>query len=245
LEDGEGTPLPLSIQLAAELAMGGAAMHADALQTDAIQLVVLARNLSRRLDPSCSAWIASHWRKGGRRALVLRAASTPKRRPIGTRSVGHPCLAAIVRIEFPDKFSKAHEGLFNRVASRLAGYRHTPLATPQWADDAILIGYRTAMEAADAIFVTLRNSDLPNLRIAGHYGIFERKKDFFTPACYLTGASMQVLRQAIPSTPCGAFYVTEDFAACLHVAGSGRHTEPVGELPTGDSNDPIRLFLLQ
>jgi len=57
----------------------------------------------------------------------------------------------------------------------------------------------------------------------------------------------EVLAQIVRSTPSGAIHVTEDFAAALYAGAAGKHlrTEYVGELPSDEYPDPVRLFSLK
>ncbi len=246
LDEERSAPFRVAVRLAAEVAMGKASMQADMLQTEAIQLAVLATKSMKTADPSCSAWMASRWRESGRRGHIVRVhgsgGSTKTRRP----STGHACLAAMLRIGLPDVATEKGMRLLQMLASRLARSDQAPFVGPRWTGESITLVYRNATEAAEAIFLALRSPGLSEeIRVAGHYGIAYRLLDPFSRSYFVAGDAAELPSQILRSTPVGAIHVSEDFAAALHVAPTKHHLELVGELPGRSPEQTIRLFSLQ
>ena len=229
------------IRLAAEIGMGRAAMQAEMLQTEAIQLVVLAKNAAIKHDPSSSGWIARHWRASGRREHVLRT-ETPAAHSRAPAEAKAPqvCLAAMLRIEFGSDGAEATSKYLRRLAMRLPSKQ--ALIPPRWTGEAVTLAYPTAGDVARAAFAIMGTTEMTDLRIAAHYGIGHRLMDPFSHTRYLAGAPAELSARIMPSTPMEAFYASEDFAAALHAASGERRTEYVGDLPTENSGQAVRLY---
>jgi hypothetical protein len=242
----EIVPFALAIRLAAEVAMGRAAMQAATLQTEALQLVVLAKETGPERDGSASAWMSAKWRKSGRRNFVLRGASpgghsraqaTPRHKDVG--------VVAALRIELPDLLPEDSARLLRRVAGRLADRHSRQFAPPRWTGDAILLVYSSVEAAAEGAYRALGKSGADDsLRIAGHYGIAHRLKDPFSRTHYVGGQIAELPRQILLSTPSGALHVSEDFAAAMYASGSSCRAEYIGDLPVAGSS-PLRLFAIR
>ena len=199
-----GTPLPLAIRLAAEVAMGRAAREAETLQTEAVQLVVLANGASIYRDPSASAWMASLWRCSRRRKHVLRVGGMGGSHASTSLRKTHACSAAMLCIDFPDAAPAAN---FEIVAApRQLPILERPALAPRWTGTCLLIRYRSPREAVDTITAVIRRPDMEGAaRIAGHYGIPERLMAPFSRTSYLGGCAAKVPGEIALSTPIGAF----------------------------------------
>ncbi len=221
-----------AIRLAAEAAMGHAAMHAAALMTQAVQILV------RDAQGMDGDWAAAAWRKSGRRQHMLRAARIGRtRREAMDAPSGR--LAAMLRIDLGDI------GALARLARGAASWPAQTIA-PRWTGEALLVSFDTPADAARAALRAAKDlGDDAQPRIAGHYGIAGVARDPFAGSEFLTGPATALLGQIVHSTPHGAIHLSEDFAAALHAcapAGEFR-TEYIGELPAAD--DPPRLFSLK
>lgn len=240
-----GPPSPLAIQLAAEVAMGRAAMQAAVLSTEAVQLLILDRKDAKRTTAGGSDWVASTWKKSGRRQLLLAA---PRARA-ARRASAKPApgiLAAMLRIEMSvSSGERLTEEILPWLARALkAG--SAPLTAPRWTGDAVLAAFDTAQAAARAALsaasVMAEKSDL---RVAGHYAIVEEADDPFGGAAYLTGEGAVLPREIAKSTPWGAIHLSEDFAAALHAGAVRPRTEYVGALRDEGGRDTMALFSLK
>jgi hypothetical protein len=220
---------PLAIRLAAELAMGNAAMQAAALQTEAVQLLV-SDEKSRTSESVAQVWQAS-----GRRQHVIAAPRTGANGAQPAALDGHQ-LAALLHIDLsdnpsPDRLAAVAQALQNAPS---------PLAAPRWTGTAILAAYETAPRAAQAARLAGQDGDT---RIAGHYAIVERLQDPFGGADYFSGGD--VLQAIVSSTPGGAILVSEAFAAALAIAAAPGRTGYVGELPPDSEGQETRLYSLE
>lgn len=239
-----GAPAALAIQLAAEIAMGSAAMQARMLMTEAVQLLILDRTAAQR--SSGSDRIGAIWNESGRRQFVLAAprigARSPK--PAPANAAGFD-LAALLRIELPESGTSGSTETLGQLAGTLAA-GPTPLHAPRWTGEAVLVAYDSPAAAADAaLSVAHTFAGCADLRIAGHYGFVRCAKNPFGGEPILTGAASALPGRMIHSTPPGAIHVTEDFAAALCAGSSSARFEFVGELPGSDIVDPTKLFSLR
>lgn len=237
---------PLAIRLAAEVAMGCAAMQADILQTEALQLLLLQRRTES--VPSASGVIARTWRESGRRQHILVAPRRGGSRVTTSKRADRPeRLAAVLRIES----SQRDRELFARhslpLAARVLRNRRDAIGPPRWTGDAIVAAYATPRVAAEtALALAAAGGDSATLRIAADYGIVRLAKDPFGGAPVLLGAAASRPAEILLSTPDSAIHASETFAAAL-CAGSaaGRpRAEYVGDLPSGEPANSIRLFSL-
>jgi tetratricopeptide (TPR) repeat protein len=240
---------PLAIRLAAEVAMGSAVMQADVLMTEAVQLLILDGHARAAQSKSGSGWMATLWKKSGRRQHILVASRVRSRSTERVSKRGAPdCLAAMLRIDLSGVSARGQQmNILKRLARGLsAGPK--PLMAPCWTGGAVAVafdGVATAARAALSAIAAL--DDCAELRIAGHYAIVQPEKDPFTGALILVGAATTIPSRIALSTPSGAIHVTEDFVAALRAAQARERSrsEYVGELPTEDVEDPIRLFSLK
>lgn len=232
---------PAAIRLAAEVSMGSAAMQAELLRTDAMQLLILDGKAARAKGDS--GWMAALWKKSGRRQHLL-AAPRLRSRAAKTSRKGKPeCLAAMLRFELPGRDPGER---LRRLARALSPSRK-PLMSPRWTGDAVVTAFDTPAAAAKAVLAAKAALEGVELRIAGHYAIFRCGKDAFGTGAMLSGPAVALTREIALSTPPGAVHISEDFAAALH-AGAAEdcpRTELVGELPGAEIDAPIRLFSLR
>ena len=240
----QGPPSALAIRLAAEVAMGAAAMQAAALMTEAVQLLVLD---DPEPDPAgASAWSRAIWARGGRRRHVL-VARRDGAEPVGELPVSEgQALAAILTVDLvtesgPDSLVRT---VFPRL-KRAVAQNPPPLVAPRWSAGALVLAFATPAEAARAALAIAAGLDgIKGWRIGGHYGLVWLADDPFGGAPLLLGEAAELPAEVVRSTPPGAIHLTEDFAAALHAAGLP-HTEYVGDLPAMDVAEPVRLFSLR
>jgi hypothetical protein len=246
LTNDEGPPSPLSLQLAAEVAMGRAIMHADMLVTEAIQLLILEHNPSTAPAAGGSNWVRSVWERGSRRQKLVMTARSRSAEPHGEIDRSSPrCLAAVLRIELPgsdsDQLSKE---ILPLVARALSSGAET-LVAPRWTGEAVLVAFDTPASAAHAAQSIATSLEVvTDVHIAGHYAIVRQASDPFGGEPLLLGPPMTILKHMAVATTAGAIHLTEDFAAALRSGAVNRllRTEYVGELPSPAAEDPIRLF---
>jgi tetratricopeptide (TPR) repeat protein len=246
----ETAPLSaLAITLAAEVAMGRAAMQADTLVTDAVQVLILDRKSGVRFAGSTSGSIARCWEQSGRRQHVLVVPRIRNRAsPALARADGSERLTAMLRIDLSGQGGDAYsKHTLHRIAEVLAtgGEFAVP---PRWTGEAIIAAYQTPSAAAEsALSVAAAMKSADDLRIAAHYGIARLRDDPFGAAPFLAGPAASLSAQIIMSTPGGAIHVSENFAAalCAGPAEGRPRVEHVGELASDGAGGPIRLYSLK
>jgi hypothetical protein len=234
-----------ALQWAAEIAMGKAAMQAEVLMTEAIQLLVADGSESVAPRAGGSAWIGAAWERSGRRQRVIVAKRSG---PTDTRQAPTPetsdRLAAMLRIDLADADGASLAGdILPKLAAIFAGRLCVP---PRWTGEAVSVAFETVSEGAYAALAAsaVLSGGTP-FRIAGHYSIATRVEDPFGGKPFLMGPPLALLDRIARSTPSGAIHVTEDFAAALY-AGSTLarpRTEYIGEFPLRD--EAVRLFSLK
>ncbi len=229
-------PNALSIRLGAEAAMGAAAMHAEILTTEAIQLLIL--DAGEAGDAGVSGSIGQAWIGSGRRQRLLRSPRGRSARRGAPAAPPDPaCLAALIEIQ-------ADAETLPRLAEAIAA-GPAPMAAPRWSHGALSVAFARPAEAARAA-LHIAASLNGRARIAGHYGIVHRVEDPFGGPPLLLGPAAMTPASILASVPEGAVHVTQDFAAALHAAGApGARTELVGELPGGDADSALKLYSLQ
>jgi len=239
----------LALQLAAEVAMGCAVMQADALTTDAVQLLILDQNDPTDIRTGSSDWIGSAWGKTGHRQHVLAVPRVPTN--VDAMELDSPpeasrCLAAILRIKWPDADAKLVMGeIIPRLADVLAN-GPAPIIMPRLTEDALLLAFGTPTHAAcAAVAAVTALAGVADICVAGHYGIALRADDPFGGAPLLLGPAAALPGQILLSTPPGAVHLSEDFAMALHAGPAQKRPriEYIGELPTADTG-VIRLYAL-
>jgi len=240
---GGDTLSPLALRLAAEVAMGEAVMRAATLSTEAVQLVVLDRQGRRDRTPGGSGWIASTWKRTGRRQHILVAPRRrAARRPLDR--VSGAALAAMLRIDVPDPAAaRLTEDILPWIARALAAGA-APCVPIRWTGESVLAAFDTPQDAARAALSAAAVMEhKTDLRIAGNYAIVRQAKDPFGGGPFLAGAGAALLAPLAQATPFGAIHLTGDFAAALHSSALRPRTEYVGELE--DAAAPIPLYSLK
>jgi len=250
VENGQWCISTKALQIANEVAMGCAVMRANALMTEAIQLVVLDSCGAGQGVPGSSQWAHAIWAEAGRRqrTVILPRADD------SVDVVLHPDddpgvdLAALVRIEwFGAEGNPQGRNIAARLADALAPYA-TPSASARWTGEAVVMSFDAPQMAARAALAAVAAlKDAVDLRVAAHYGLVKRIDDPFGGASLLTGSTVALPRQILLSTPPGAIHVTEEFAAALH-AGPVRNCPLagyIGDLPEDEFGRAVRLFALR
>ncbi|WP_332658743.1 tetratricopeptide repeat-containing protein [Brevundimonas sp.] len=239
VEPGLAATTMLHIRLAAEIAMGRAAMKAASLASEAVQLLLT--------DPesatSATSLIGGQWRRSGRRQAQLdlprppaadgRARSLPERPRDGV-------LAAMLAVSLDERTGGDVRAALARVAEMLAG-ASTPLATPAFVANVLHLAFPDPAAAADAANLISREfgSDAP--RIAGHYGVAQLARSPFGDGPMLFGSGAGLTSDLLVSTPAGAIHVTESFAAALNgwTPMTGGECPYVGELSGAGETIPL------
>lgn len=249
-----GTPpeqlSPLALQLAAEVAMGCAVMQANALMTDAVQLLILDQETVTKPITGSSTWIRSTWEKNARRQHII---VSPKTRVTDTCNSAKPhaqrsnSLAAMLRIARPNTDPLP---LSTDIVQRLFdiwAQGPVPLFPPRWVGDAVTVAFSTPTDAAYAAQTGMHAlADVADICIAGHYGIVELATDPFGSGTVLLGPAAAWLGRIVRTAPPGTIYLTENFAAALHIGlvQTQPGVEYVGEVSSPGVSNTARLFAL-
>lgn len=249
-----GRPSPLADaagnQLAAETAMGRAAMQAQLLMTEAVQLLVLDAPGGPGGRPGGSAWIGSRWLAGGRRQTVLVAAREAAR-PGREEDAAERTLAAVVAVRPDGGDWEGVRRIEAEVLPRLAGVlggRGPMLTPPRWSAGGLTLAFATPADAAaSALAAAQALRDIGPARIAAHYGPVRPARDPFGGPDLLLGPAAELPERLLASTPQGAIHVSGDFACALAAGPEADcpRLEPVGELPLEEAGEALSLYSLQ
>lgn len=231
----EDRPLDaLSLQLAAEIAMGQAAMLARALQTEAVQLLVLDLDARSGAAPGSSGWARRAWADAGRRQVILQA---PRRgraaAPIPPPAPGARLLARLAVGLPPARVGELAAPLTQAPA---------PAAPPFWAAGAVHLAYDRPSAAAAAVdaLVAAFGADV---RVAGDYAA---SVEVAVPGGALTaGDAVDLPLEILSVTPPGGAQVTTALAAAVFAGDPDRRLEPMGDLERPGGGDPLPLFALR
>ncbi len=231
---------PLAIRLAAEVAMGCAAMQARTLSTEAVQIVVIDPGDDR---DGASARSLETWTGSGRRGhLVAVSRGGADAPPPETAPPAR--LAALLLVDLGDT---PEAQLVDEILPRLGeivGGDAAPLWRPGWDGRRISLAFA---DPAAAAALALRIAALaPDLQIGGHYGVVRIAKDPFGPGDLQVGEAAAIPAAILASTPPGAVHLSGDFAAALHaaVAALAPRTEYVGDLASDEADQVIGIFAL-
>ena len=238
----------LALQLASSVAMGSAVMQADVLMTEAVQLVILDRDVPAQGRPGSSNWISSNWESAGRRQRVIavpRMSGEPSAGGRASEELAPHVLVAMLRIEWPEPDTDVVAKNVLPHLARIVASGPSSLYEPRWTGEALVVVFASPAEAASvALTIIAETARMVDLRIAGHYGIVSLLENPFGGPPLLSGVAATLPRCISHSTPPGAIHVSEDFVAVLY-AGPAEHRpriEYVGELPAIGECNPIRLF---
>jgi hypothetical protein len=235
----------LAIELADEIAMGQAAMHAHTLESEPIQLLI---GPLRKGSPAGhnSARVAEIWASAGRRRHLLESAAggsireAPQPPPAGFR------LAAIVAVSLTDQLTVEPVGdLVRRIAlvPALTGL----IAAPQWRGDGLTLGFASPTEAASAA-LAIRSALAATgpVRVGGHFGLVGVAADPLGGEPLLLGEAAGLAQFIVNATPSTAVYVSEQFAAALAARDrSASMPEFVGELGPCLKIGAVALYALK
>lgn len=239
----------LSLQLAAEVAMGCAVMQANTLMTDAVQLLILDQKAAVKTVSGSSAWISSVWDKKARHQHIIVSPRTcvSDAGSSTVPSTQRSSLTAMLRIARPgtDPLPLPAD-IVCRIRDAWAK-GPSPLFPPRWGGDTVTAAFSTPAHAAEAALAGLKAvADEADICIAGHYGIVELADDPFGSGTVLLGPAAAWPGHIAHTAPPGTIYLTENFAAALHIAPAQTHprTEFVGEVSNAGSQSTTRLFTL-
>jgi hypothetical protein len=246
---------PLSLQAAAQVAMGRAVMQAGMMMTHAVQLVVLDEADVAAAGAGSTAWMAEAWRRSGRTQRILRSPRAARARsaPHAQAGAADGAAAAMLLIRLgaeADAEPPSTGALMSDVLPRIAAVIRSgpaPLVAPRWTGPLVSLALSAPGEAADAALAILAALDgIADVRIAAHFGVVGVGEDPLGGPAVVTGGAVDIPGQILLSAPKGAIHVSEDFAAVLHCERSRElpRMEWVGELPSPSLEDPIRLYSL-
>jgi hypothetical protein len=231
---------PLSIRLAAEVAMGQALLRAEALATTAVQIVVAD-------DPArggeTSAWILKRWRRTGQaQHAVAIGTGAPAAARDGAGRGPRARLAAFLAVEVaePDAARLAGPVLTQIRAALAKG--PAPALAPSWLGRTLGLVFDDPASAAGAA-LRLRDSGAP-VRIGGAYGVVLAGRAAAGAEPLLVGEAAELAAHAMASAPLGAAHVSDDFAAALQTFPSAPRLEPVGALSGGEPGRETGLYAL-
>ena len=244
-------PHPLGIRLAAEVAMGEALMHARALATQAMQLLVLdTTDPDKVLEVGGSAWAGEAWcAVGDLQQITL---DEPRvTHSVATPDKTSPVLAAVLLVAFSggDTLAGAThlaQIVLPRLTDALAK-SPVPLAPPTWRGESVQVAFASPADAADAaVRMAGALKDLVAFRIAGAY---DRAIQAMDPGGPILGPAVNLPMEILPLTPPGAILVSDLFAAAMQMGPRSSANPPrveyVGDLPSSEIEAPSRLFALK
>jgi hypothetical protein len=232
LDGTAGPSSSVALQLAAELAMGRAVMQADALLTEAVQILVIDPDADGSQAGS-SSWVGALWAGSGRRQWLVDArrdspAADSSRHKSQPQALG---LVAGLPVELPDaQLAGPADSTLARLSEVLATGPE-PLVPPRWTGTSILVAYDRPQDVVAA--ARLAALALPGrVRIAGAYGIAKRQVDPFDSSPILVGPYIGELDRIAHCRAPGIFLVGADFAAalCARSAPGTYLAEYTGEL---------------
>lgn len=229
------------VELADEIAMGAAAMNARRLESEALQLLVLADEDGAESQASGhhARWARAGWRQ---RILPAPREALPFGNTPALRAGPHTKLAVLF---VP---GGVPEGLEQRLAAIAEVLRReaAPAIGPYFNGDSVVMGYGDAVQAATAALAVAGSLGSEAARgVGGHYGAAHPVADPFGGCLRLGGDPAALAAAAAASAPAGTVCVTGDFAAALAAA---RRTdvrwELVGELESTGA-EPVELYALK
>lgn len=229
------------VELADEIAMGAAAMNSSRLESEALQLLVLADEDGAESQASGhhARWARAGWRQ---RILPAPREALPFGDTPALRAGPHTKLAVLF---VP---GGVPEGLEQRLAAIAEVLRReaAPAIGPYFNGDSVVMGYGDAVQAATAALAVAGSLGSEAARgVGGHYGAAHPVADPFGGCLRLGGDPAALAAAAAASAPAGTVCVTGDFAAALAAA---RRTdvrwELVGELESTGA-EPVELYALK
>ncbi|MGB8603420.1 MAG: hypothetical protein WCD42_14590, partial [Rhizomicrobium sp.] len=240
----------LTLQLAAEVAMGCAVMQATTMMTDAVQLLILDQDTVTKTVTGSSTWIRSAWAENARRQHII---ASPRTRAADMCSCTSPpvqnasALAAMLRIARPDTNPLPLSANIVQQLCDTWAMGPAPMFPPRWVGDAVTVAFDTPAHAAHAALAAMRAlADDADICIAGHYGIAELAADPFGSGTVLLGPAAAWSGRIVRTAPPGTIQLTENFAAALHIGPE--QTQPgveyIGEISSSGISSTTRLFAL-
>jgi len=251
---------PLATALAAEVAMGAAALKARLLESEAFQLLILddeggGANTARQGD---------FWTRAGRRQVPL---TIPRDVPMTSFALRpdmiHPTrrLAAMLCVDIAgtELLEEAQTmGFASRVFRPLSEMiaAHHPMAVSAEGS-----GWRIAFDDVEAAADAARQirhaftaSDLAGaglpltiaLKITGHFALVHMYHDSATSSGILMGEEALLPSRLLPIVAPGVITVTEPFASALFASGQSHHiAEFVGDPVVPATGREVRLFAVK
>jgi hypothetical protein len=251
---------PLATALASKVAMGAAAMNARALESEAIQLLVLdegggGTNTARQGD---------FWKRSGRRQTLWKIPRdvAPMEFRLSPDRL-HPTrrLAAMLVAEVvgDDVLAEAQlprliEGVMAPLGALMRQSQPMMIAANRTGWCVAYEDIDTATDAALALQGAFAEIDLAALglpatlalRITGHFALVHAATDAATGTPSLFGEESKLAPRIAPLAAPGAITVTEPFAAALFASGHARHhTEFVGDPFVPGADREVRLFAVK
>jgi len=206
------------VKIAAEVAMGRAAMNARALSDEAMQLI-LADEADGVTQGSVTQWIETRWRRSMRPQHIIGGKSTSDVTIAARADIAHDGLfpAAVLVCAFDEAVLETGHTTSDALdlLERLdRSSRDLPLLMPPAqvgrTIQAVFAEPGDAAEAAHRIVAICGD----RCRIAGHYAVADWKPGLFG-ARALAGSTTIWPERLLTLTPAGAIYVSETFAMAL------------------------------
>jgi hypothetical protein len=252
---GRGHYEPLGTALAADLAMGGAMLNAQRLESKAQQLLVIDGDEGLYGGGTATARDGKIWAKTGQTQHIIKALRTAKVSPSFTRHEGRRDrrLAALLRLDFEGldglgdgAFAEALDDHIAPFTARAAKLEGKPFLT-QSHGNARILGF--AEPGAAALYAKrLMRLDPPArwpLRLCGHYGLVNRVDSF--SGNQLMGTALSALDDIALAALAGTLTVSENFATALQVSGERRayhSAQYIGDIFLRSAGAETRLFTL-
>ncbi|WP_198350924.1 tetratricopeptide repeat-containing protein [Flavisphingomonas formosensis] len=241
-----------AIALADMMAMGGAAMQAGLLQSEAVQLLVTAEEADGGVGGDNSMRVGQRWLAAGRRQLRVTAPRTAAAPPapalLPDADEQHHMAAMLALSPVADRGGRlAPEDLSARlaaIADALAASGNMTVP-PCWAAGTLHLAFaETAAAVAAAQALARALAAFGAWRIAGHFGSVFRLQDPLTGGTTLFGPAAKAPARLLGSVPPGAIHVTEGFTLALWAENAAPPgTGLVGEV-VGEDGLPVPVYAL-
>jgi hypothetical protein len=227
-ELGEEGDSQLAGEMADEVAMGCAVIHARQLQSEAVQLI--AGQISDGAPiANNSARLARRWADAGRRQHLIDTRCPPLGHEDSPARIDK--LTAVLAVSVC--YHSERCGI-DTLAQRLLTIPSPTslIAPPLWRSDGMVLYYTCARDAlADAVRIRDALRAYASARIAGDFGVTRFMPAPFSKGLVPLGASGLRVERLLALTPPTAIYMSEYLATAWAAAsGDGRAIELVGEL---------------
>jgi class 3 adenylate cyclase len=249
-------------------AMGLAALRADAIGAEAVQIAVVSDKVASFSLTGLAGTVAdiAIWQGLGRDTITISAGPVPRDLVFPRRDLIEPGLRREIRsILFADYkgFSRLGEGtlplfmkeVMGRIGEVLDAFGDHVEFRNSWGDALYAVIDEPRVAARIAIALQERLHDLPDalvpagaiagMRIGVHYGPIWVATDPITGGSLWFGGEVNRTARIEPVTPVGGVYCTETFAAALLVEGCNDCSfERVGRVQLAKNFGEVELYRL-